>query len=76
MILPLPLHAAHKVGQPRCLPAAHGVGQARHLLVFYTDKPTKGVPEVNDCGGIARPRTRRYAQGHRTQDVYVFWPLE
>jgi hypothetical protein len=45
------------------------------VSVFYTGKPTKGVPEVVDCAVrivIGRPRTRRYAQGHGTQDLYRF----
>jgi hypothetical protein len=35
----------------------------------------QGVPEVVDCVVrivIGRPRTRRYAQGHGTQDLYRF----
>jgi hypothetical protein len=35
---------------------------------FSTGKPTKGVPEVVYCAVrivIRRPRTQRYAQGHR-----------
>jgi hypothetical protein len=45
------------------------------LSVFLTGKPTKGVPEVVDCAVrivIGRPRTRRYAQGHGTPDLYRF----
>jgi hypothetical protein len=45
--------------------------------VFWTGKPTKGVPEVVDCAVrivIGRPRTRRYAQGYVTQDLYRFGP--
>jgi hypothetical protein len=37
----------------------------------------KGVPEVVDCAVgivIGRPRTRSYAQGHGTQDLYRFGP--
>jgi hypothetical protein len=48
---------------------------ARQLSVFWTGKPTKGVPEVVDCAVrivIGRPITRRYAQGHGTQDLYRF----
>jgi hypothetical protein len=43
--------------------------------MFYTGKPTKGVLEVVDFAVgivIERPRTRRYAQGHGTQDLYRF----
>jgi hypothetical protein len=35
----------------------------------------RGVPEVVDCAArivIGRPRTRRYVQGHETQDLYRF----
>jgi hypothetical protein len=35
----------------------------------------QGVPEVVDCAVrivIGRPRTRRYAQGHGTRDLYRF----
>jgi hypothetical protein len=49
----------------------------RALSVFWTGKPTKGVPEVVDCAVrivIGRPRTRRCAQGHGTQDLYRFKP--
>jgi hypothetical protein len=45
------------------------------LSVFYTGKPTKGVPKVVDCAVgivIGRSRTRRYVQGHGTQDLYRF----
>jgi hypothetical protein len=45
------------------------------VSVFWTGKPTKGVPEVVDGAVrivIGRPRTRRYAQGHGTQDLYRF----
>jgi hypothetical protein len=44
--------------------------------VGVLDRQTyQGVPEVVDCAVrivIGRPRTRRYAQGHGTQDLYRF----
>jgi hypothetical protein len=46
--------------------------------VSVLDQQTyQGVPEVVDCAVrivIGRPRTRRYAQGHGTQDLYRFRP--
>jgi hypothetical protein len=46
------------------------------LIVGVLDQQTyQGVPEVVDCAVrivIGRPRTRRYVQGHGTQDLYRF----
>jgi hypothetical protein len=46
--------------------------------VGVLDRQTyQGVPEVVDCAVgivIGRPRTRRYALGHGTQDLYRFGP--
>jgi hypothetical protein len=46
------------------------------LTVGVLDRQTyQEVPEVVDCVVrivIGRPRTRRYAQGHGTQDLYTY----
>jgi hypothetical protein len=42
---------------------------------FRPENLPRGYPEVVDCAVrivIGRPRTRRYAQGHGTQDLYRF----
>jgi hypothetical protein len=63
------------LGQRHVLRTHPPAGCAALLSVFWTGKPTKGVPEVVDCAVgimIGRPRTRRYVQGHGTQDLYRF----
>jgi hypothetical protein len=48
------------------------------VCVGVLDQQTyQGVPKVVDSAVrivIGRPRTRRYAQGHGTQDLYRFGP--
>jgi hypothetical protein len=55
-------------GSAGCVEENEGVG--------VLDRQTyQGVPEVVDFAVrivIGRPRTRRYAQGHGTQDLYRF----
>jgi hypothetical protein len=50
-----------------------GINSDQSTSVGVLDRQTtKGVPEVVDCAMgivIGRPRTRRYAQGHGTQDL-------
>jgi hypothetical protein len=50
--------------------------ETSYHVVGVLDRQTyQGVPEVVDCAVgivIERPRTRRYAQGHETQDLYRF----
>jgi hypothetical protein len=60
----------------RVAPDLHRRCPRKEVVVGVLDWQTyQGVPEVVDCAVgivIGRPRTRRYAQGHETQDLYRF----
>jgi hypothetical protein len=62
----------------RCIACAFEKHGYTNVHVGVLDRQTyQGVPEVVDCAVrivIGRPRTRRYAQGHGTQDLYRFGP--